>query len=258
VRLFYENAWRDNAKKRFRSRGGFGLLDSFELRDGRIRSETGDETERLSEFRWNSVIFESFQSGYLKRLDYARVRELGVVARRIYRYLDKHFHPPVRTTLVLNLRTFACEHIGISRSHEASQVKRALRKPIAELERIGFLAPVVQRFRNVPHQRGTWEVIFSLAGHKATKRLRADLRPAPLVTSAEAPTAVAVCDELDRYWNSLASTERQRIEVEAVENATGFLRETLEKNLDGGPLAEECRRQIVRTFLQARLVTEPR
>jgi len=107
VRLFYENAWRDNAKKKYRSLGGFGLLDSFELRDGRVRSKTGDETERLSEFRWNSVVFDSFQSGYLKKLDYSRVRDLSTIARRMYRYLDKHFYPPHRSTLTLNLKSFA-------------------------------------------------------------------------------------------------------------------------------------------------------
>ena len=73
----------DNSKKKFRTIGGFGLLDSFVLRDGRFRSPDGDETERLFQFRWNSVIFESFQAGYLKKLDYEKVRQLSTTARRI-------------------------------------------------------------------------------------------------------------------------------------------------------------------------------
>ena len=59
-------------------------------------------------------MFDSFQSGYLKRLDYEKVRHLSVIARRIYRYLDKHFHLPHRATLTLNLKTFAFERIGMS------------------------------------------------------------------------------------------------------------------------------------------------
>lgn len=255
VRLFYENAWRDNTKKRFRSRGGFGLLDSFEIRDGRVRSKGGDDAERLSEFRWNSVVFDSFQAGYLKKLDYGRVRELSVLARRIYRYLDKHFHPPHRTTLIMNLRTFACEHIGISRSHDSSQVKRALRKPIADLEAIGFLAASAHRYRRVPFQRGEWEVVFTLAGHKRPSTTRNHLRLAATVdhSDVDSVAAVAVCDEIDDYWNSLDAAEQGRVEAEAVSQATGFLREILESNVKGSPLADECCRQIVKAYLRTRL-----
>ena len=246
VRLFYENAWRDNTKKRFRSQGGFGLLDSFEIRDGRIRSPDGDETLRLSEFRWNSVIFESFQSGYLKKLDYSKVRELGAIARRMYRYLDKHFHPPHRTTLTPNLKVFAFEHVGVSRKNDAAQIRRTLTKPIEELVKHQFILPCRERFRKVPGQRGEWEVEFSLAGHL----------PPPMKNSSSSgrrnsttprPTR-ATPDRLDRYLAGLSAKQRKQLESQAMQGASGFLLETAQREQDG-PLAAECRIQIVKAFL---------
>ena len=211
-----------------------------------MRSAGGDSTERLSEFRWNSVLFESFQSGYLKKLDYRRVRELGVIARRVYRYLDKHFHPPHRTTLVLHLRTFACEHIGISRANDASQTKRLLQKAIGELESIHFLLADANRFRKVGRE---WEVTFTLAGHKPPRRVPSRLASVPSTSPSVVTAARQVDDSLDRYLKSVSATERRRIEMEALGSASGFLRETLESHHKSGPLVEECRRQIIRAFL---------
>jgi hypothetical protein len=244
VRLFYENAWRDNAKKRFRSQGGFGLLDSFEIRDGRIRSSNNDSEDRLSEFRWNSVIFASFQSGYLKKLDYAKVRGLSTTARRVYRYLDKHFHPPHRTTLIMNLKEFALEHIGISRKHDTAQIRRALSQPLQELVALGFLAPDKRRYLPVKGRRGEWEVRLTLAGQLP---IRAAKQPASSRTPV-IPIDHAIPDRLDRYLASLSDAERTEVEAVALRQASGFLRDTLEAKQDG-PLADECRKQIVKAYL---------
>ena len=248
VRLFYENAWRDNTKKRFCDQGGFALLDSFQIRDGRIYDKDGDETERLSEFRWNSVLFDSFQSGYLKKIDYSFVRELGATARRIYRYLDKHFHPPHRTTLTLPLKTFAYEHIGVSRRSDNAQIKRAFEKPIRELEVAGFLLPSRKRFRKISGHRSDWEVVFTMAGHRLPKNGNGKRG----ASKSAAPTQKrSRPDKIDRYVNSLTPAERAKIEDEALANATGFLKEATETDV-AGPMADECRRQIVRTFLRKR------
>ena len=245
VRLFYENAWRDNSKKRYCSQGGFGLLDSFQLRDGRLRSPDGDETDRLSEFRWNSVVFDSFHSGYLKKLDYSKVRELSAIARRMYRYLDKHFYPPKKTTLNLNLKSFAYEHIGISRRSDSSQIRRTFAKPINELEIAGFLVPTKKRFRKVEGQRGEWEVVFTMAGHRPKRR----------ATNQSNRTNVArpsKRDRIDVYIDSLSAGNRQKIESQAMQSADSFLLEAAKSNPDG-PLADECRRQILRAFLKKRM-----
>ena len=250
VRLFYENAWRDNAKKKHRTKGGFGLLDSFELRDGRVRTADGDEEERLSEFRWNSVMFDSFQAGYLKKIDYARIRSLSPAARRLYRYLDKHFYPPHRTTLVLNLRELAFEHIGMSRSYDTSQLKRELAKPIGELEQIEFINVERHRFSQNGGRRGEWHISFTLRGYSLRTRT-AGKGPKP---SGRQPTSKAVPikqDQFDQYLARLPESQRRQLEAEALRHSSaGFLRETVESQDDDGPLAAECRRQIVKAFLR--------
>ena len=225
-----------------------------------MRASNGDETERLSEFRWNSVIFESFQSGYLKKLDYSKVRELGTIARRVYRYLDKHFHPPHRTTLTPNLKVFAFEHIGVSRKNDSAQIRRTLDKPIEELVKHGFLAPDENRFRKIAGRRGEWEVVFSMAGHlpnSTTKRnRRAGAKKAQpnrsIPTESIRQTSHAGSNRIDSYINNLSNSEMKKLETQAIQSASGFLLETLENN-QCGPLAEECRRQIVRAFLTQKL-----
>jgi hypothetical protein len=64
------------------------------------------------------------------------------VAKRLYRFLEKrcHFHPRGS----FDLKDLAREHIGLSRSHDAANLKRRLWPGIAELERKGFLQPLRQ------------------------------------------------------------------------------------------------------------------
>src|SRR3954463_842438 len=83
VVLMYENAWWDNSAKSWVDEN-FHVLDNVTLFDRERRRLTGRSgrsgkvdrgqarTERaplpLSSFRWNEVIFQSFQSGNLKQL----------------------------------------------------------------------------------------------------------------------------------------------------------------------------------------------
>ncbi len=84
VVLMYENAWWDNAAKSWVDEN-FHVLDNVTLYDRERRrpagrsgkgaksdraGRPGDKTPLpLSSFRWNEVIFQSFQSGNLKQLD---------------------------------------------------------------------------------------------------------------------------------------------------------------------------------------------
>ncbi|MEM7314000.1 MAG: replication initiator protein A [Planctomycetota bacterium] len=229
VRLFYEKAWRDNARRQYCDQGGFGLLDSFIIRDGRFRNKNADESERLSEFRWSSVVFGSFQSGYLKKLDYKTVRELSPVARRIYRYLDKHFYPPKRVSIVMDLKTFAFEHIGVSRSYDSTQIKRLFTQPIAELETIGFLAPTGNRFIKVKGQRAAWEVVFTMGGHRVPRyRGKAIPRDRNLTMPRDANSRHL--DALDRQMAELSPSELRVLEERAMKSANPFFQETIEKH----------------------------
>ena len=251
VRLFYENAWRDNTKRAYCTRGGFGLLDSYEIRDGRGRSR--DQRECLSEFRWNSVIFESFQAGYLKKLDYETVRMLGPVARRMYRYLDKHFYPPKYTTLEYDLKTFAFEHIGISRTGDVSGVRRTLSKGARELEEIEFLASEKKRFRESTKHECGWEARFTMKGYRPRSSTPQDQQHA---TEQIARTAEERPDLVNRYLDSLSAEQRNRLQIDAMDSAPAFLLEQAQG--PEGPLAEECRQQILRTFVAHQLAVQKR
>lgn len=169
VRLSYSNLWRDNRDKQFRDQGAFGILDSFRFRD--TRRSDGAYREQASGFRWSSVLFQSFDSGYLKRIDFGLARDLSPAARRLYRYLDKHFHPPHHRTVTIDLKRLAYQHIGISPGIELDKVRKRYIGPAAEeLESVGYLKSLNhdQRFAKV--RQGVWTATFEFSGSGAEKR----------------------------------------------------------------------------------------
>ncbi len=95
VTLYYEKAWRDNSNKRWVD-AHFHLLDNLILfhRSKRgERSAPGEGDKSLSSFTWNEIVFRSFQAGNLKSIDLEFYKSLkSAVAKRIYRFLDKHFY----------------------------------------------------------------------------------------------------------------------------------------------------------------------
>ena len=180
VVLMYENAWWDNTAKSW-VHVNFHVLDNVTLYDrerrkravgkaakpggktstGRRPKKTGTEGDPLplSSFRWNEVIFESFQSGNLKQLDlefYLRLRL--PTTKRMFRFLDKRFYR--RAQLDFDLRTLACEHIGMSRSYAPTELKRRLRPALEELEQLGFLEPLDPAERYSWVSRGCWRIIL--------------------------------------------------------------------------------------------------
>jgi hypothetical protein len=139
VFLQYENAWRDNRTKTWKS-VGFHIIDKYELNDSRM---IGDQLDLLPSFIvWGEDIFESFQAGYLKPLDYDLCMGLrNSTAKRMYRFLDKRFHH--KSDWTFDLKDLSHEHIGLSRTYEGiAQLKRKLEPAIAELEAVGFLLPL--------------------------------------------------------------------------------------------------------------------
>jgi Replication initiator protein A len=180
VVLMYENAWWDNTAKSWVDEN-FHVLDNVTLYDrerrkraggkpgkagakpatGRRPKKTGAEGDPLplSSFRWNEVIFESFQSGNLKQLDlefYLRLRL--PTTKRMFRFLDKRFYR--RARLDFDLRTLACEHIGMSRSYAPTELKRRLKPALEELEQLGFLEPLGAEERYSWVSRGCWRIIL--------------------------------------------------------------------------------------------------
>ena len=178
VVLMYENAWWDNAAKSWVDEN-FHVLDNVTLYDrdrrkpgkpakGAVKAaparrprKVGAEGDPLplSSFKWNDVIFQSFQSGNLKQLDlefYLRLRL--PTTKRMFRFLDKRFYR--RDQLEFDLRTLACEHIGLSRSYAPTELKRRLRPALEELEGLGFLEPLDPEERYSFVAKGEWRILL--------------------------------------------------------------------------------------------------
>jgi len=177
VVLMYENAWWDNNAKSWVDES-FHVLDNVTLYD-RERRKTGKAAKGtkgpppkrsrkvgaegdplpLSSFKWNEVIFDSFKSGNLKQLDLDFYLSLRLpTTKRMFRFLDKRFYR--RTQLDFDLRTLACEHIGLSRSYAPTELKRRLKPALEELERLGFLEPLAADERYSWVARGSWRIIL--------------------------------------------------------------------------------------------------
>lgn len=176
VTLYYNRAWWDKDGQVWRSRT-FHILESTDLR-GR-ESSNGDDCE--SSFTWNQVLFQSFASQNLRRLDLNSYFALKLpAARQAFRFLDKRFHRSRR--LELKLRTFACEHVGLTRSYDNSQLRRKLQPAIEELEAIGFLHPLSEKERYVQLRRGEWEILLIKQGDQA-KASKQELAPLSSLTA---------------------------------------------------------------------------
>jgi len=204
VVLMYENAWWDNAAKSWVDEQ-FHVLDNVTLYDReRWRTsaragksgkgdKTGPRTDKpplpLSSFRWNEVIFQSFQSGNLKQLDLEFYLKLRLpTTKRMYRFLDKRFYR--RSRLDFDLRTLACEHIGLSRTYAPTELKRRLKPALEELEQLGFLEPLGPEERYSYVKRGCWRIMFirgccTTAEVQGSSALRED-EPAKLIEALKA------------------------------------------------------------------------
>lgn len=177
VVLMYENAWWDNNAKSWVDEN-FHVLDNVTLYDRERRKpgksakagkttppkrprKVGTEGDPLplSKFKWNEVIFQSFQSGNLKQLDLDFYLSLRLpTTKRMFRFLDKRFYR--RRHLDFDLRTLACEHIGMSRSYAPTELKRRLKPALEELEGLGFLEPLDAEERYSWVARGSWRIIL--------------------------------------------------------------------------------------------------
>lgn len=179
VVLMYENAWWDNEARSWVDEQ-FHVLDNVTLYDRErwrtsVRSgkssrmdKSGSRADKpplpLSSFRWNEVIFRSFQSGNLKQLDLEFYLKLRLpTTKRMYRFLDKRFYR--RSRLDFDLRTLACEHIGLSRSYAPTELKRRLKPALEEMEQLGFLEPLAPEERYSYVKRGCWRIIFIRGRH---------------------------------------------------------------------------------------------
>jgi len=132
VRIKATNAFYDNSDKKYRTKN-FGVLDAYEINDGR-------EGGKQSFFIWSEEIFNSFQAGFIKKLDLNFYLDLkSAVSKRLYRYLDKLFW--YKSKLKINVFELAHEKIGISRNYKyLSLLRQQLDYALDELIERDFLS----------------------------------------------------------------------------------------------------------------------
>lgn len=182
VFVLYENAWWERPRQAYSTRG-FGIIDDFELVDG---SRSSPAAAPGSNFAWNEVFFQSLADGFVRGLDLKTL--LGLrhpTSRQMYRYLGKHFYRSPAVTV--DLRAFACEHVGLDRGYKDSgKLKEKLRPALAELESIGFLEPSPPSRRYAKVGRGAWTITLVRG-----RRPAAAAAPAPVAAAAAAPAVPA-------------------------------------------------------------------
>jgi hypothetical protein len=151
VRIRASNAFYDNSSKTYQTKN-FGIIDAYEIsgKKGKGIGKTPGKNEQ-SYFIWSEQIFNSFKSGFVKKLDLDYYFTLkSAVSRRLYRYLDKHFY--FRNVLEKQLLSLAFEKLGLSRNYKfVSSIKQQLEPALEELQSHGFL----DRFEYVGKGDGT-------------------------------------------------------------------------------------------------------
>jgi hypothetical protein len=197
VFLQYENAWRDNRTKTWTT-AGFHIIDKYEITDTR---STGGQLELLPSFIvWGEDIFESFQAGYLKPLDYDLCMGLrNSTAKRMYRFLDKRFYNI--SDISFDLKLFAHAHIGLGDHYEGpAHLKRTLQPAIQELEKIGFLEPLKPSDRFIKNGK-EWRIRLSKRADSPA------LLPPKSPPNADTPMPPVVTDLVERGVSRLTAAD---------------------------------------------------
>lgn len=170
VTLQYDKAWWSKEEQCWVSET-FHVIDQVSVYDreriARRRQMAKDTPEKaLSSFVWNDTVFQSFQAGYIKSLDFDFYKSLdSAIAKRMFRFLDKRFYH--RPRWEFDLRTFACEKCGLSKNYSNSELKRKLLPAVRELEDRGFLTRLAGGERFTQVRAGEWKAVFV----KAAKRV---------------------------------------------------------------------------------------
>jgi hypothetical protein len=180
VTLYYEKAWWDNDAKAWVD-AKFHILDNVQLLSQKERQRLkrrGQLALFASWFKWNEVVFKSFQADNLKRLDLDTYFNLkSSTAKRMFRFLDKRFYH--RGRWEFDLEEFAFQHIGLSRSYDTGQIKAKLLPGIEELEECGFLEPLTREERYTKAGRGLWRIVLLQAKAPLVGNNAAPASPAP-------------------------------------------------------------------------------
>lgn len=178
--VFADRAFYDKARESWVN-NDFGVFDSLHIYER--ESEDGRHGPASSWWVWNEMLFDSFLSGYLKRLDwdlYCRLE--SPVAKRLYRFLDKRFYHAQRVEI--ELKELAMHKVRISSGYNTAQMKRALMRGIEELESKWSIRPLEENRRFQKAGPGDWNVVFERRRKRVNKSaIVAPVDPASLETA---------------------------------------------------------------------------
>jgi hypothetical protein len=180
----YDNAWWDGRQKMWTTKA-FHIIDTVEINDS--RASGGQAGLFPSRIVWGDVVFDSFQAGFLRNIDFQLCMRLEhPIALRMYRFLGKRFyHNP---DLTFELKEFAYVHLWLGRNYEGgSQIARKLQPAIEELESVGFLEPLSETER---FQKKGREWSIRLLQKAAAPALAQDSGPAAIQHQQAAPPLV--------------------------------------------------------------------
>jgi hypothetical protein len=178
----YRNAWWDHRQKAWTTRA-FSIIDNVDINDG--RRGKGQEELFQCRIKWNEVIFESFQAGYLRSIDFEQCRKFHhPISLQMYRFLGKREH--LGQDVILPLEEFAFGHIGLTGNYaDKAQIVRKLRPGLEELEAIGFLVPMQASDRFFKRDR-EWHIRLIFSGAKTQAA-----RLAPVLATSTVQDALA-------------------------------------------------------------------
>lgn len=240
VTLYYDKAWWNKEAKNWVSEK-FHFLETVSLldRDDRRRLKAKQQEFAFSSFRWNETIFQSFRAENLKRLNVEIYFSLkSAISKRVYRFLDKRFYH--RSRWDFDLREFALEHIGLSRSYsDNGKIKEKLQPAIDELTEIGFLIPMSREERYTKVGRSRWKITLvqkgpSFAAEPSQTSATSDLEAA-LIGRGVTPTTAA--ELVKAYPTDVIETQleafdwlRTTKDKRASKSPGGYLTDSIRKN----------------------------
>jgi hypothetical protein len=229
----YDNAWWDVRRGAWTTKI-FHIIDTVEINDGRAAG--GRDEPSSCRIAWNEVVFDSFQAGFLRNIDFRLCMRLEhPTALRMYRFLGKRFHSEPDCTFELG--QFARRHIGIGGGYEGGmQVARKLRPAIAELEEAGFLEPLAEAERFPRRGREWWVRFVRKAPDAPPDAAGSGPTPTPMAAELAARGVTAVtAEELARRHDAGAIAAKidvfdwlvEKRDRRVARNPAGYLVESL-------------------------------
>ena len=144
--IYSERAFLEHAsKERLVISEGFNLIDTYRLRYRETSTHAREDQSAPAYIIWGELIWQSFQTGYIKHLDLDFFYSLeSAVSRRLYRFLDKQMkHDKEKYPGKLEIDIFELSsRLGMARYPKPSLVKQKLQPGFDELIARGFLANV--------------------------------------------------------------------------------------------------------------------